>query len=140
MNEISHDSLSCFQNAGWPSFSELTNTQVDKWCILQHTGINETDLLHINLTESQRPSIHLPCHFLAVDHATKSIVLAIRGTRSLKDTVVNLMCDNIPFCGGQVCKILSMHVKLYLQMYLREGLNRLIEAWPKVQCKFMSFS
>ncbi len=112
--KFSHSWLStCSQDAGWPSFSELTSDQADKWCILQHTGINETDLLHINLTDSKRSSIHLPCHFLAIDHATKSIVLAIRGTRSLKDTAVNLMCDNIPFCGGQVCKILGMHVKLY---------------------------
>ncbi|OLY81669.1 Sn1-specific diacylglycerol lipase alpha [Smittium mucronatum] len=41
----------------------------------------------------REPSIHAPVHYIAVDHSTKSIVLAIRGTLGVSDLFVDMMCS-----------------------------------------------
>ncbi|OMJ20515.1 Sn1-specific diacylglycerol lipase alpha [Smittium culicis] len=40
----------------------------------------------------REPSIHAPVHYIAVDHYTKSVVLAIRGTLGVSDLFVDMMC------------------------------------------------
>ncbi|PVU96243.1 hypothetical protein BB561_001306 [Smittium simulii] len=40
----------------------------------------------------REPSIHTPVHFIAIDRATKSVVLAIRGTLGVSDFFIDLMC------------------------------------------------
>ncbi|PVU87042.1 hypothetical protein BB560_006561 [Smittium megazygosporum] len=40
----------------------------------------------------REPSIHAPVHFIAVDKATRSIVLAIRGTLGVSDFFIDMMC------------------------------------------------
>lgn len=43
--------------------------------------------------------LHMPAYVLTVDHATESVVLSIRGTFSMQDTVTDLVCDST---GGVV--------------------------------------
>jgi pimeloyl-ACP methyl ester carboxylesterase len=42
----------------------------------------------------------LPRHFVARDASTKSIVIVVRGTNSLSDVLVDLLCDSAPFAAG----------------------------------------
>ena len=43
-----------------------------------------------------------PCFFLAKDQATKSIVIAVRGTCTVADAITDLTCEAVPFLGGQL--------------------------------------
>lgn len=44
--------------------------------------------------------INVPRYFVAMDHAHRSIVVAIRGTNSISDIITDLICENEPFAGG----------------------------------------
>lgn len=50
--------------------------------------------------ESREASLGSPKHFVAVDAATHSVVLVIRGTMSLSDTLTDTATASVPFCGG----------------------------------------
>lgn len=41
-----------------------------------------------------------PAHYIAVDHCTEAVVLAIRGTFHIKDALTDLIAISVPF---QVC-------------------------------------
>jgi len=64
-----------------------------------HCQIAITDilLLYTN-TDTDQHTLH---HFLAVDHATKSIVLALRGTLSLSGAIVDVQGMAKDYCSGQ---------------------------------------
>ncbi|CAN0492613.1 unnamed protein product, partial [Laminaria digitata] len=64
----------------------------------RHCGIPDEDLVKVNLFEER--TLHLPAYILAVDHATRSVVLSVRGTFSMQDTVTDLVCDSADFMGG----------------------------------------
>ncbi|PVU92068.1 hypothetical protein BB559_003847 [Furculomyces boomerangus] len=49
--------------------------------------------LNSSMSLYREPSIHAPVHYIAVDHATKSVVLAIRGTLGVSDFFIDLMCS-----------------------------------------------
>ena len=36
-----------------------------------------------------------------LDHDSKNVVLAIRGTKSVDDVLTDLICDNAPFLSGE---------------------------------------
>lgn len=42
----------------------------------------------------------VPCHFIAVDKRAKVLVLAIRGTATLRDVIADMAARPIPFAGG----------------------------------------
>lgn len=52
-----------------------------------HCGIPAHDVIHMDIEYGSRRN-HL-CHFVAVDHAHKAVVLSIRGTFSLSDLIVD---------------------------------------------------
>lgn len=58
----------------------------------RHCGIPEEDLLRVDLSDNRK--LHLPGYIIAVDHATRSVVLSVRGTFSMQDTVTDLVCDS----------------------------------------------
>ncbi|CAM9877733.1 unnamed protein product, partial [Hapterophycus canaliculatus] len=58
----------------------------------RHCGISAGDIVKSNLLEDRE--LHLPAYMLAVDHATKTVVLSVRGTFSMQDTVTDLVCDS----------------------------------------------
>lgn len=41
-----------------------------------------------------------PRCFVAIDHSEGAVVVAVRGTMSLHDCLIDALGDNIPFCGG----------------------------------------
>ncbi|KAK9802679.1 hypothetical protein WJX73_004994 [Symbiochloris irregularis] len=60
--------------------------------ILQMSGLKERDLAFVRFQGEANDQHCLP-YFLALDHETKSIVLAIRGTLSLDDCLTDFMCE-----------------------------------------------
>ena len=62
----------------------------------EHAGIPRSALLF----ESPSATLGSPKHFIAVDEATRSIVLVIRGTMSLGDTLTDTATASVSFCGG----------------------------------------
>ncbi|KAJ2683348.1 hypothetical protein H4R19_007010, partial [Coemansia spiralis] len=41
----------------------------------------------------RNPSIHALVHYIAVDHATRSVVLACRGTLGISDLFIDMLCE-----------------------------------------------
>lgn len=67
----------------------------------RHCGISATDIVKSNLVEDRE--LHMPAYMLAVDHATKTVVLSVRGTFSMQDTVTDLVCDSAGERGSTIC-------------------------------------
>ncbi|XP_063077297.1 diacylglycerol lipase-beta [Engraulis encrasicolus] len=65
--------------------------------ILQTTGLQYRDFIHISLHNQ----IYEIPFFVALDHKKESILVAIRGTLSLKDVLTDLSaeCENLPIQG-----------------------------------------
>ncbi|KAI8323549.1 hypothetical protein GQ54DRAFT_258022 [Martensiomyces pterosporus] len=68
------------------------------FCFSQHTGIPLSDLLFSSYVPPIRlvyrnPSIHALVHYIAVDHATRSVVLACRGTLGISDLFIDMICE-----------------------------------------------
>lgn len=79
-------------DSGWPPVRKFSRQELNAWCITKHCGIADADLVKMNLFEERE--LHLPAYILTVDHATKSVVLSVRGTFSMQDTVTDLVCDS----------------------------------------------
>uniref|UniRef100_A0A7S4J055 sn-1-specific diacylglycerol lipase n=1 Tax=Odontella aurita TaxID=265563 RepID=A0A7S4J055_9STRA len=69
--------------------ASLTNEEL----ITMMTGIPHTD---IALLASEN-DLYLPSHFIALDRAHKDVVLSIRGTQSIHDVIVDLICQSETF-------------------------------------------
>mmetsp|Transcript_68989 Transcript_68989/g.122016 ORF Transcript_68989/g.122016 Transcript_68989/m.122016 type:complete len:474 (-) Transcript_68989:53-1474(-) len=57
----------------------------------------ETDIVFVHNTNS----VASPNFFIADDHVTDSIVLSIRGTASVADALTDMVCEKVPFLGGE---------------------------------------
>jgi pimeloyl-ACP methyl ester carboxylesterase len=64
---------------------------------MHQLGLDEHDILLANLDGDE---LGLPRHFVARDLVSKSIVVCIRGTNSVSDVLVDLLCDSAPFATG----------------------------------------
>ena len=62
-------------------------------------GVTSEDLLVEHFSDDGDGG-HCPKFLLFLDHQTSSLVLAIRGTFSLKDAVLDAMAEDVPFLGG----------------------------------------
>ncbi|CAN0290619.1 unnamed protein product, partial [Hapterophycus canaliculatus] len=61
---------------------------VRKWCVSKRTGIGLEDVAALATSDSAETR----AYFVAVDHASRSVVVSIRGTYSFTDTMVDLLC------------------------------------------------
>lgn len=50
--------------------------------------------------DEESSHVKIPKYMIVVDHAHKSIVMAIRGTMSIQDIITDLLCENVPLLGG----------------------------------------
>ena len=66
----------------------------DKDAILSLTGINQSDVLYM---AQERLELYHPAHFVAADHNNEEVVVAIRGTMSIHDVLVDLVCQSDDF-------------------------------------------
>jgi hypothetical protein len=73
--------------------------RITQTVISEHVGVPEEDIVLLDVDYDGSGS-HLR-HFVAVDHANKKVVLAIRGTFSLSEIVVDVAGFSRPFCGGE---------------------------------------
>jgi len=66
--------------------------------VSQHVGIPEKDMIMF-----VKPGGSLKClrHFIAVDHEKKEVVLALRGTYSISELLVDVSAVNRDFCNGR---------------------------------------
>ncbi|GAX23143.1 hypothetical protein FisN_33Lh035 [Fistulifera solaris] len=67
--------------------------------VSDHVGVPEEDIVSLDL-DHDTDGYHLR-HFVAVDHINKQVVLAIRGTFSFSEIVVDVAAQSRPFCGGE---------------------------------------
>jgi len=65
--------------------------------LLEYTGIKREDIIDVSWSSKH----FSPGHVLVIDHSTRSVVLAIRGTFNTKDTLTDLVGSYSPFKGGQ---------------------------------------
>uniref|UniRef100_A0A7S4S8V7 sn-1-specific diacylglycerol lipase n=1 Tax=Ditylum brightwellii TaxID=49249 RepID=A0A7S4S8V7_9STRA len=65
----------------------------DEDVIQDLTGLNRSDIICINPGEG----IYQPAHFVAIDHKDKEVIVAIRGTMSIQDVLVDLVCQTENF-------------------------------------------
>ncbi|CAM9246385.1 unnamed protein product [Ectocarpus fasciculatus] len=99
-------------DSGWPPVHKFSVLELNKWCITKHCGIQDADLVKMN-TLGER-ELHMPAYVLTVDHATESVVLSIRGTFSMQDTVTDLVCDSTDFMGGSCHRGLRQGAEMLL--------------------------
>ncbi|CAN0356149.1 unnamed protein product [Discosporangium mesarthrocarpum] len=120
-------------DAGWPPLRKLSMHDVNRWCITKHSGISDKDLVRTRISEQRE--LHLPGYFVAVDHATHSVVLSVRGTFSMEDIITDLICDSTSFLGGEAHRGLSQSTEMLLadskdeilhQLKLNEGYRLVI--------------
>ncbi|KAF9170845.1 hypothetical protein BGX20_008439, partial [Mortierella sp. AD010] len=71
----------------------------DHDCAIDFLRIPKEDLLAFEFHTSK---VFSPSYYVALDRATNSIVLAIRGTMSALDTLTDLVCDYQQWKGGLV--------------------------------------
>eukprot|EP00012_Vannella_robusta_P001346 CAMPEP_0206184206 /NCGR_PEP_ID=MMETSP0166-20121206/1085_1 /ASSEMBLY_ACC=CAM_ASM_000260 /TAXON_ID=95228 /ORGANISM="Vannella robusta, Strain DIVA3 518/3/11/1/6" /LENGTH=220 /DNA_ID=CAMNT_0053599187 /DNA_START=119 /DNA_END=778 /DNA_ORIENTATION=+ len=74
----------------------MTGDMMNNKALCDHTGIAEEDIITTKWTSSD----YHPAHYIALDHSTKSIIIAIRGSFHVKDALVDLVAAASPFQGG----------------------------------------
>ncbi|XP_054707771.1 diacylglycerol lipase-beta-like isoform X2 [Uloborus diversus] len=81
------------------SFSSQNDSRLDNCCycnfsaVQKITGFSESDILY----SSFQNCIYEPAFYIVIDHAKKSIVIAIRGTMSFSDLVTDIDAEVQPF-------------------------------------------
>ena len=71
--------------------------------IAEDLGILADSILMIHFTDEEDGG-HCPKFILFLDHEIKTIVLAIRGTFSFKDAIMDVVCADEPFLEGKAHK------------------------------------
>ena len=67
--------------------------------ISDHVGVPPEDIVSLDL-DHDADGTHLR-HFVAIDHINQQVILAIRGTFSFSEIVVDVAAQSRPFCGGE---------------------------------------
>lgn len=73
--------------------------EADRKCILEFLNIPEEDLLELNLDHTE---LFRPSYLIALDRSLEAVVLSIRGSMSVIDTITDLACHYQPWQGGLV--------------------------------------
>jgi len=71
--------------------------------IAEDLGIPADSILMVHFTDEEDGG-HCPKFILFLDHEIKTIVLAIRGTFSFKDAIMDVVCADEPFLEGKAHK------------------------------------
>ncbi|KAJ2785324.1 hypothetical protein GGI15_001975 [Coemansia interrupta] len=67
----------------------------------------------------RNPSIHALVHYIAVDHSTRSVVLACRGTLGISDLFVDMICEyeTIQLSGHQASRMPGQEFRVHSGMW-----------------------
>ncbi|ORE02652.1 alpha/beta-hydrolase, partial [Rhizopus microsporus var. microsporus] len=88
-----------FMGKGNGILSDAIREHSDARSIVEYLIIPKEDLLAYEFRSSEA---FRPSYFIARDRFTNSIVLSIRGTMSIMDTLTDLVCEYEPWKGGYV--------------------------------------
>ena len=100
--------------------------------ILSRTGISLEDLIVVSFNNT----IHEVPFFVAVDHESKNIIVAIRGTQSLADIVTDMLIEPVMILWGYPETFKAHKGMLAAANYVHTKLCRIgaldyaIENWP----------
>lgn len=64
--------------------------------IVSLTGIRPEDVLYMS-QDSFTSTLYRPAHYCAIDHANDEVIVSIRGTLSIQDVLVDLVCQSEAF-------------------------------------------
>ena len=67
--------------------------------IARQMNITEDAIQFVHFTDHDHEA-HCPKFLMFLDHEMKSVVLAIRGTFSVKDVILDIVCEEVPFLAG----------------------------------------
>jgi len=88
--------------------------------------LDPESIVKISLGTGLGPEV--PRHFILLDHASRSLVIAVRGTMSFSDVYTNLVCRPWPFSGGYAhegmassARSLWNHLGMYVKKILPDG-------------------
>ena len=80
-------------------------------------NLNIEDILLTNFKESSPDDDdHCPRFMLFLDHSTRSVVLAVRGTFSITDVIIDVVCDDEEFLDGYAHRGILRGAKKILAM------------------------
>lgn len=83
----------------WTAFCyakfENSTEYVRKWLVGKRAKIDPDDVKELATSDS----LETRTYFVAVDHASRSVVVSIRGTYSFSDTMVDLLCNPVGECS-----------------------------------------
>ncbi|KAI8991932.1 hypothetical protein BDF20DRAFT_76604 [Mycotypha africana] len=88
-----------FIKQGKGILTDVMREHADAKSVIEYLGIPRDDLLAY---EFRSAAAFRPSYFIARDRFTNSIVLSIRGTMSVMDTLTDLVCEYEPWRGGFV--------------------------------------
>jgi hypothetical protein len=73
---------------------EISTTELDrvKTAIAKHVGIRKNDIVQMCVSEGG--NVLLLRHFIAIDRASRNVVLAIRGTLSVSGALIDLQAQD----------------------------------------------
>ena len=75
----------------------LQESQIDD--IAETMKVSEEDVIASEIRDNDGEGI-CPKFVFLVDHESKSIILTVRGTKTLRDALLDMVCDDAPFLGG----------------------------------------
>ena len=67
--------------------------------IAETMTVAEEDVITYEIRDDEGEGI-CPKFVFLVDHESKSIILTVRGTKTLRDALFDMVCDDAPFLGG----------------------------------------
>lgn len=79
--------------------SDSMKSEADLKAVMKFLNMAKSDLLIFELGESR---IFRPNFFVAIDHGLSAVILSIRGTMSLSDSITDFACEYIRYRGGMV--------------------------------------
>lgn len=82
--------------------------------LCEHCNVKEEDVLVAKWTSTPFD----PGHYVVLDHNTKSIVFAVRGTFHLRDCLTDLVAHHTPFLEGHAHAVSQRHTPEFSSLML----------------------
>jgi len=101
---------------------------LNSYLTAQYCGISTNDII----VASWKSKLMTPGYFLAVDHKTQSIVLAIRGSFEIKDAIPDLIANKTEFLEGSTHNGL-LRASLNVKKEIDENFKQLKNKYPNYQ-------
>ena len=91
------DEVKYYSNFAFNVYS--ASTENDTKAIAEKMNIPEDDLILENICEAEEEN-YCPKFVFLIDHESRKLILAVRGTKSIGDCLLDMVCDDSPFLTG----------------------------------------